>query len=113
MRCLTISPRSWSSRHTKTPGATNSPAEKHYRRCYSKPPWPGLATCTLTHLTELSTSRHLVEDVTDGPYRRCWSASATRLKENITAANPARPLAECYSPAIVRPCWHEYMLQGR
>jgi len=55
----------------------------------------GLATCTLTHLTELSTSRHLVEDVTG----RALPQVLVRVgdappHEQFPPPTPRRPLAD-------------------
>ena len=55
----------------------------------------GLATCTLTHLTELSTSRHLVEDVTGRPLPQVLVRIGYAPEgEHSPPPTPRRPLAD-------------------
>ena len=55
----------------------------------------GLATCTLTHLTELSTSRHLVEDVTGRPLPQVLVRIGYAPEgEHFPPPTPRRPLAD-------------------
>jgi len=55
----------------------------------------GLATCTLTHLTELSTTRHLVEEVTGRPLPQVLvRVGRSPSNEQYPPPTPRRPLAE-------------------
>jgi nitroreductase len=55
----------------------------------------GLATCTLTHLTELSTSRHLVEQVTGQPLPQVLvRIGYVPDGEHLPPPTPRRPLAD-------------------
>jgi hypothetical protein len=55
----------------------------------------GLATCTLTHLTELSTSRHLVEEVTGRPLAQVLvRIGRAPDHEQFPPPTPRRPLAD-------------------
>ena len=55
----------------------------------------GLATCTLTHLTELSTSRHLVEAVTGRPLPQVLVRIGCAPEgEHFPPPTPRRPLAD-------------------
>ena len=55
----------------------------------------GLATCTLTHLTELSTSRHLVEEVTGRPLAQVLvRVGRAPDNEQFPPPTPRRPLAD-------------------
>ena len=55
----------------------------------------GLATCTLTHLTELSTSRHLVEEVTGRPLPQVLvRVGRAPGNEQYPPPTPRRPLAD-------------------
>ena len=55
----------------------------------------GLATCTLTHLTELSTSRHLVEDVTGRPLPQVLvRVGCAPEGEHLPPPTPRRPPAD-------------------
>ena len=55
----------------------------------------GLATCTLTHLTELSTSRHLVEDVTGRPLPQVLvRVGCAPEGEHLSPPTPRRPPAD-------------------
>jgi nitroreductase len=55
----------------------------------------GLATCTLTHLTELSVSRHLVEDVTGRPLPQVLvRIGCAPQGEHSPPPTPRRPLAD-------------------
>jgi nitroreductase len=55
----------------------------------------GLATCTLTHLTELSTSRHLVEELTGRPLAQVLvRIGHAPDNEQLPPPTPRRPLAD-------------------
>ena len=55
----------------------------------------GLATCTLTHLTELSTSRHLIEEVTGRPLAQVLvRVGRAPDNEQLPQPTPRRPLAD-------------------
>jgi hypothetical protein len=55
----------------------------------------GLASCTLTHLTELSTSRHLIEEVTGRPLAQVLvRIGRAPADEQLPPPTPRRPLAE-------------------
>ena len=55
----------------------------------------GLATCTLTHLTELSTSRHLVEELTGHPLPQVLiRIGHAPANEHYPPPTPRRPLAD-------------------
>jgi hypothetical protein len=55
----------------------------------------GLATCTLTHLTELSTTRHLVEEVTGRPLPQMLvRIGQAPDSEQLPPPTPRRPLAD-------------------
>jgi nitroreductase len=55
----------------------------------------GLATCTLTHLTELATTRHLVEKVTGHPLPQVLvRIGEAPANEHFPPPTPRRPLAD-------------------
>lgn len=55
----------------------------------------GLATCTLTHLTELETSRHLVEELTGHPLPQALvRIGRAPDHEHVPLPTPRRPLAD-------------------
>src|SRR6516165_21809 len=55
----------------------------------------GLATCTLTHLTELATSRHLVEELTGRALPQVLVRVAEApANEQLPPTTPRRPLAD-------------------
>ena len=55
----------------------------------------GLATCTLTHLTELATSRHLVEEVTGRALPQVLvRVGQAPTNEQLPPPTPRRPLAD-------------------
>jgi len=55
----------------------------------------GLATCTLTHLTELATSRHLVEELTGRALPQVLvRVGEAPANEQLPPTTPRRPLAD-------------------